>query len=72
MNPLTRIPDPVRFWLYIIWGVGYPVMLYLKTEGYVGESEMDLFNGVGAFLGATAASNMQPRPHHSSNDTEEV
>lgn len=76
MNPLTRIPDSVRFILYLTWAVGTPVVYYLIAEEYIGKNELDLWNGIGIALGATAASNMSrresvPVPHHSTN-TEEV
>jgi hypothetical protein len=71
VNPLTRIPDSVRFALYLTYGIGYPVTLYLKAKGYIGAEEMDMFNGIGAFLGATAASNMSPRlPRHGGDTTD--
>lgn len=62
MNPLTRIPDSVRFVLYLIYGIGSPVMAYLLAEGYVGENELVLWGSIGTFLGATAASNMGTAP----------
>ena len=62
MNPLTRIPDSVRFAMYLVYGIGWPVMQYLKTRGIIGQDEVDLFNAIGVFVGATAASNMGTKP----------
>jgi hypothetical protein len=58
VNPLTYIPQQVRFVLYLAYAIGLPVMAYLVREGIVGPSEMELFSSLGVVLGATAASNM--------------
>jgi hypothetical protein len=58
MNPLTYIPEQVRFVMYLAYGVGFPIVMYLKARGIIGQDEIDLFTAIGAFLGATAASNM--------------
>ena len=58
MNPLTAIPDSARRWLYLAYAVLGPVLLWTKARGWTGQTEIDLWVGLGTALGLTAASNV--------------
>ena len=58
MNPLTAIPDSARRWLYLAYAVLGPVLLWTKARGWTGQTEIDLWVGLGTALGLTAASNI--------------
>ena len=58
MNPLTAIPEGVRRWLYVVYAVLGPVLLWTKAHGWTGQTEIDLWVGLGTALGLTAASNI--------------
>ncbi len=58
MNPLTAIPDSARRWLYLGYAVLGPVLLWTKARGWTGQTEVDLWVGLGTALGLTAASNI--------------
>lgn len=58
MNPLTAIPESVRRWLYVIYAVAGPVLLWTKAHGWTGQTEIDLWVGLGTALGLTAAANV--------------
>ena len=60
MNPLTAIPETVRRWLYVIYAVAGPVLLWTKAHGWTGQTEIDLWVGLGTALGLTAAANVVP------------
>ena len=61
MNPLTAIPDGARRWLYVIYAVLGPVLLWTKAHGWTGQTEIDLWVGLGTALGLTAAANVVPQ-----------
>ena len=61
MNPLTAIPDSARRWLYLAYAVLGPVLLWTKARGWTGQTEIDLWVGLGTALGLTAASNITPQ-----------
>ena len=61
MNPLTAIPDGARRWLYVIYAVLGPVLLWTKAHGWTGQTEVDLWIGLGTALGLTAAANVVPQ-----------
>lgn len=61
MNLLTAIPKSVRRWLYVIYAVAGPVLLWTKAHGWTGQTEVDLWIGLGTALGLTAASNITPQ-----------
>ena len=61
MNPLTAIPKNVRRWLYVIYAVLGPVLLWTKAHGWTGQTEVDLWVGLGTALGLTAAANVVPQ-----------
>lgn len=61
MNPLTAIPKNVRRWLYVIYAVLGPVLLWTKAHGWTGQTEIDLWIGLGTALGLTAAANVVPQ-----------
>ena len=61
MNPLTAIPKNVRRWLYVIYAVAGPVLLWTKAHGWTGQTEVDLWIGLGTALGLTAAANVVPQ-----------
>ena len=61
MNPLTAIPDGARRWLYLAYAVLGPVLLWTKARGWTGQTEIDLWVGLGTALGLTAASNITPQ-----------
>ena len=61
MNPLTAIPKSVRRWLYVIYAVTGPVLLWTKAHGWTGQTEIDLWIGLGTALGLTAAANVVPQ-----------
>ena len=61
MNPLTAIPETVRRWLYVIYAVAGPVLLWTKAHGWTGQTEIDLWVGLGTALGLTAAANVVPQ-----------
>ena len=61
MNPLTAIPKNVRRWLYVIYAVAGPVLLWTKAHGWTGQTEIDLWIGLGTALGLTAAANVVPQ-----------
>lgn len=58
MNPLTAIPESARRWLYVIYAVLGPVLLWTKARGWTGQTEVDLWVGLGTALGLTAAANV--------------
>ena len=58
MNLLTAIPKNVRLWLYVIYAVLGPVLLWTKAHGWTGQTEIDLWVGLGTALGLTAAANV--------------
>ena len=58
MNPLTAISDSARRWLYLAYAVLGPVLLWTKAHGWTGQTEIDLWIGLGTALGLTAASNI--------------
>ena len=58
MNPLTAIPDGARRWLYLAYAVLGPVLLWTKAHGWTGQTEIDLWIGLGSAFGLTAASNI--------------
>ena len=61
MNLLTAIPKSVRRWLYVIYAVAGPVLLWTKAHGWTGQTEIDLWIGLGSALGLTAAANVVPQ-----------
>lgn len=61
MNLLTAIPKSVRRWLYVIYAVAGPVLLWTKAHGWTGQTEIDLWIGLGTALGLTAAANVVPQ-----------
>ena len=61
MNLLTAIPKNVRLWLYVIYAVSGPVLLWTKAHGWTGQTEIDLWVGLGTALGLTAAANVVPQ-----------
>ena len=61
MNPLTAIPEGVRRWLYVVYAVLGPVLLWTKAHGWTGQTEIDLWVGLGTALGLTAAANVVPQ-----------
>ena len=61
MNPLTAIPEGVRLWIYVIYAVLGPVLLWTKAHGWTGQTEIDLWIGLGTALGLTAAANVVPQ-----------
>ena len=61
MNLLTAIPKNVRLWLYVIYAVLGPVLLWTKAHGWTGQTEIDLWIGLGTALGLTAAANVVPQ-----------
>ena len=61
MNLLTAIPKNVRLWLYVIYAVLGPVLLWTKAHGWTGQTEIDLWVGLGTALGLTAAANVVPQ-----------
>ena len=61
MNPLTAIPEGVRLWIYVIYAVLGPVLLWTKAHGWTGQTEIDLWVGLGTALGLTAAANVVPQ-----------
>ena len=61
MNLLTAIPKNVRLWLYVIYAVAGPVLLWTKAHGWTGQTEIDLWIGLGTALGLTAAANVVPQ-----------
>ena len=61
MNPLTAIPEGVRRWLYVIYAVLGPVLLWTKAHGWTGQTEIDLWIGLGSAFGFTAAANVVPQ-----------
>lgn len=61
MNLLTAIPKSVRRWLYVIYAVAGPVLLWTKAHGWTGQTEIDLWVGLGTALGLTAAANVVPQ-----------
>ena len=61
MNPLTAIPESVRRWLYLAYAVLGPVLLWTKACGWTGQTEIDLWVGLGTALGLTAAANVVPQ-----------
>ena len=61
MNPLTAIPKNVRRWLYVIYAVAGPVLLWTKAHGWTGQTEIDLWIGLGSAFGFTAAANVVPQ-----------
>jgi len=58
VNPLTAIPKSVRRWLYVIYAVAGPVLLWTKAHGWTGQTEIDLWIGLGSAFGFTAAANV--------------
>jgi len=61
VNPLTAIPESVRRWLYVVYAVAGPVLLWTKAHGWTGQTEIDLWVGLGTALGLTAAANVVPQ-----------
>jgi hypothetical protein len=61
VNLLTAIPKNVRLWLYVIYAVAGPVLLWTKAHGWTGQTEIDLWVGLGTALGLTAAANVVPQ-----------
>jgi hypothetical protein len=62
VNPLTAIPKNVRLWLYVLYAVAGPVLLWTKAHAYwTGQPEVDLWIGLGTALGLTAAANVVPQ-----------
>jgi len=61
VNLLTAIPKSVRRWLYVIYAVAGPVLLWTKAHGWTGQTEIDLWVGLGTALGLTAAANVVPQ-----------
>lgn len=61
MNPLTAIPEGVRLWIYVIYAVLGPVLLWTKAHGWTGQTEIDLWIGLGSAFGFTAAANVVPQ-----------
>ena len=61
MNPLTAIPKSVRRWLYVSYAVAGPGLLWTKAHGWTGQTEIDLWIGLGTALGLTAAANVVPQ-----------
>jgi peptidoglycan hydrolase-like protein with peptidoglycan-binding domain len=58
VNLLTAIPKSVRRWLYVIYAVAGPVLLWTKAHGWTGQTEIDLWIGLGSAFGFTAAANV--------------
>jgi len=61
VNLLTAIPEGVRRWLYVIYAVLGPVLLWTKAHGWTGQTEIDLWIGLGSAFGFTAAANVVPQ-----------
>ncbi|MEO5745790.1 MAG: hypothetical protein ABIQ53_14535 [Terracoccus sp.] len=57
MNPLTALPATARRWLYLVYAVVGPVLVWTASRGWTGESEYGLWVGLGTALGLVAASN---------------
>lgn len=57
-NPLALIPASVRLVAYVVYGMVSLVLAYLAHKGVVGPDEVELWLGIGTFLGITAASNV--------------
>lgn len=58
MNPLARIPEPIRLVAYLVYAALGPILLWAKARGWAGQEEVDLWVGLGTALGLTAASNI--------------
>jgi len=61
VNLLTAIPKNVRLWLYVLYAIAGPVLLWTKARGWTGQTEVDLWIGLGSALGLTAAANVVPQ-----------
>lgn len=61
MNLLTAIPKNVRLGLYVLYAVAGPVLLWTKAHGWTGQTEIDLWIGLGSAFGFTAAANVVPQ-----------
>lgn len=61
MNPLARIPEPVRLVAYLVYAALGPILLWTKAHGWTGQTEIDLWVGLGTALGLTAAANVVPQ-----------
>ena len=61
VNLLTAIPKSVRLGLYVVYAVAGPVLLWTKAHGWTGQTEIDLWVGLGTALGLTAAANVVPQ-----------
>jgi hypothetical protein len=61
VNLLTAIPKNVRLGLYVLYAVAGPVLLWTKAHGWTGQTEIDLWIGLGSAFGFTAAANVVPQ-----------
>jgi hypothetical protein len=57
MNPLTVLPAAARRWLYLVYAVLGPVLLWTRANGWTGANELELWAGLGTALGLVAAAN---------------
>ena len=60
MNPTRKIPPKGRIALYLVYGIAGPVLTYTQAKGWTGSDELNLWVGLGAVFGLTAASNVRP------------
>lgn len=52
------LPPVVRFWIYVVFGLGSVVVTYLTAKEVIGLDEVALWTGLGTVVGATSASNV--------------
>lgn len=48
----------LRFAAYVLYAAGAPVLVYTQSKGWTGDAELNLYVGLGAAFGITAAANV--------------
>lgn len=56
-----NVPYKIRAALYIITGVGTPIVAYLLAKGYIGTLEVTLWSAEVAVVSGLAAFNTEPK-----------
>lgn len=56
-NVNVNIPPRVRFWIYVVTGVGTIAVAYLKAINMIGDAEVTAWAALSVFVNGLAAAN---------------
>lgn len=55
-----NIPANIRSWLYVAIVLGGPIIFYLLTKGWIGDTELALWTGITSAVALLAKLNVTP------------